>query len=121
MNIRKSGPATAIVRSPITYTLEVANGGLPVTLTTVVITDVLPTGSSYVSGGTLVGDVISWTVPSLAVGETITRQFVVTATETITNSDYGVSASEGFSATASRSVVTLSLDHFVYLPIVMRE
>lgn len=106
LTIDKMGPAIAAAGEPVTYTLTVANN-LTSTLTSVVITDALPINANYVSGGTLVGSVVSWTVASLTAGETISPQFVVTATETITNSDYRVSSGEGFSATGSHPVVTI--------------
>jgi len=51
----------------------------------------IPAGAAYVGGGMSDGQVVSWTVASLR-RKTTSRQFVVTATQTITNSDYRVSA-----------------------------
>jgi uncharacterized repeat protein (TIGR01451 family) len=107
LTINKSGPTTATPGSLITYTLTITNNG-SLTATNLVITDVIPPGTSYVSGGTKVGNVVSWTIPSLATNGGITRTtFVVTATQTITNSDYGVRAEGGYNAQGSSSVVTL--------------
>lgn len=108
--ISKSGPASAAVGAPITYTLAVANNG-DVAATGLLVTDTLPAGSTYVSGGTLVGNQVQWNVPSLGSGgATLFLQFVVTVPgggpDSITNSQYGVTANGGFSASGSNSVVT---------------
>ena len=62
--INKDGPQTAVNGELITYTVHI-NNNLSVTLTGVVITDAIPVGATYVGGGTQVGNVVSWTVPSL--------------------------------------------------------
>ncbi|MGB0385326.1 MAG: SBBP repeat-containing protein [Ardenticatenaceae bacterium] len=103
--ITKSGPTTAVAGDPITYTLTITNSG-QLTATNLTITDTLPSGANYVSGGVLAGNVVSWNVPTHPPTSTTTVQFVVTATETITNSDYAVTADGGYSATGSEEVVT---------------
>jgi uncharacterized repeat protein (TIGR01451 family) len=115
LTIAKDGPALAATGELITYSLNVGNG-LPVTLTGLVITDAIPSGATYVTGGTLVGDVVNWTVSSLESGQSITRQFVVTATTTITNSDYRVTASEGIATTGLLPVVTVMITDRSYMP-----
>ena len=104
--ISKKGPVTVTSGLPITYTLTITNNTF-FTLTNVLISDSLPIGASYVSGGTLVGTVVGWTLPELATMNTLTRQFVVTATTTITNSEYEVTSNEGFTATGQVPVVTV--------------
>jgi uncharacterized repeat protein (TIGR01451 family) len=119
--ISKTGPVMATAGHLITYTLTVTNsGGLA---TELVLTDAIPVGASHVSGGVRVGDVVSWTVPSLGGGESLTCTFSVTATETITNSDYRVSADGGHSATGSVAAVTTISDdqQKVYLPIILKQ
>jgi uncharacterized repeat protein (TIGR01451 family) len=110
--IAKTAPASAVAGSPITYTLTVTNTS-PFTATSLLITDTLPGGAYYVSGGTQVGNVVSWTIPSLAGGAATSVTFVVTATTTLTNSDYAVVADGGLSATGQVSVTTQ-----VYPPVV---
>lgn len=103
--ISKEGPLFAEVGELITYTLTVQQN-LPFSLSGVVITDALPVGATYIGGGLLVGNVVSWSIPSLGAGTLITRQFTVTATERITNTDYRVSASGGYVAKGNVSVIT---------------
>ena len=105
LTIGKGGPATATLGDLITYTLTVSNsGGLASNL---VITDAVPLNAHYVSGGQLVGSVISWTVPSLNPSDSLTRTFTVSTTQSITNHDYRVSAAGNYSATGQIDVVTI--------------
>jgi uncharacterized repeat protein (TIGR01451 family) len=121
--LTKSGPGTAKVGNPITYTLTLTNNS-SFTTTNLVITDAIPANASYLSGGTLVGNVVSWTVPTLPVSSTLTRTFSVTASQTITNSDYRVSADGNFSAAGAISVVTIVTEDDtkrIYLPVILKN
>jgi uncharacterized repeat protein (TIGR01451 family) len=120
--ISKSGPSTANPGDLITYTLTITNSGT-VAASNLVITDAIPAGATYISGGTRVGDVVSWTVASLSAGNEINNQFVVTATQAIANSDYRVRADGGYSATGSVSVVTVisGVQDKVYLPLILKS
>ncbi len=114
--IAKSGPATAESNEPFTYTLTISNSG-SLTATAVVVTDVLPAGAAYVNGGALVsGSVVSWTVGTLGIGQQAQVQFAVRATDTVTNSAYGLSFAEGQPVTATLPVVT-EIDSFPDLDI----
>ncbi|MEZ4644762.1 MAG: PKD domain-containing protein [Chloroflexota bacterium] len=123
LNIAKTGPATAVSGALITYTLTLTNDSAT-PAANVVITDRLPIGASYVSGGTLVGDEVQWQVSNLGGGTTVSVQFTVTATETITNSAYGAVAAGGYAAQGSQAVVTvieaINEMRYVYLPLLQR-
>jgi len=110
LDIIKTAPQWAAAGSEMTYTLKVSNfSAIPVT--NVLITDTLPAVASYVRGGSKNGQVVEWAVPSLPASSTLDVQLVVTATQTITNANYGVTAAGGFSA-AGKAVVTMIVDSF---------
>jgi uncharacterized repeat protein (TIGR01451 family) len=121
LTIQKTGPHSAEPGTPVTYTLTVGNNGNLIA-TNLLITDSLPAGATYVSGGTLVGDAVSWSLPSLDPNGTAEFQFVVTANETITNLEYSVSADGGYSAIGTIPVITMipPPEADVFLPIVFR-
>jgi uncharacterized repeat protein (TIGR01451 family) len=103
--ISKSGPGLVNPGEPITYMLTVSNSA-PVTITNLIITDVVPSTATYVTGGTLVGDTVNWTVASVAPGDIVQVTFVVTATTTVINDDYAVTADNGFAGRGEEVVVT---------------
>ncbi len=81
----KTGPATINAGQNVTYTVSVNNVG-PSAAATVVLTDTLPAGATFVSatgGGTRVGNVVTWpTIASLVSGATQSFTVVVTAPAT---------------------------------------
>ncbi len=87
--IKQTTPTIAAVGEPITYTLTIMNGDI-ITVTNLIITDAIPAGATYVSGGTKVGDVIQWNLPSLPTNTNAEVQFVVTADQTLVNDDYRI-------------------------------
>lgn len=105
----KNGPELSAAGDFITYTLMVTNN-LSISVTNVILTDTIPANAFYISGGTQVGNVVSWTLPELEAGSSFSRSFVVTATQTITNDDYRVSASGSYSTTGSVPVVTVVVE-----------
>ena len=121
LSIDKQAPQVFVPGEPITYTLTVANDG-NVAASGLVVTDRIPAGAAYLpgSGGTRVGDVVSWTLPSLASGGSVTGTFAVTASDTIRNDDYRVSADGGYSA-AGRAVYTILARACVHVPILFRQ
>lgn len=106
LTINKNAPAATVAGQPITYTLTVSNSG-SLTATNLIISDTVPTNATYVSGGTQIGNVVTWSVSSLGANRSIETAFVVTATETITNSDYHVIADANISAIGQDDVVTV--------------
>lgn len=85
----------------ITYTLEITHIH-PLSLTTnVVLTDVIPTNTSFITATLLhtrTGDIVEWDFASLGPGESRMVQLVVgtplTATGVITNAVYGVRSAD---------------------------
>lgn len=120
--LTKSGPAIATTNSLITYTLMLTNSG-NLTATNLVITDALPVNATYISGGTLTGNnVVSWTVPSMLFGSSLTRTFIVTASQTITNNSYMVRADGDVSASGEVTVTTtINEPNQVYLPVILKN
>ena len=123
--ISKTGPISVTSGSLITYTLRVTNTG-SYTAVNPVITDTLPVGANYVSGGVLIGgNVVSLTIPHLPPNGLAQATFSVTATQSITNSDYRVRADGNISATGNVAVSTqiIIIDDFetIYLPIILKS
>jgi uncharacterized repeat protein (TIGR01451 family) len=116
--IQASAPGWASAGDPITITLTAHNSGL-VTATNTLITNTLPLNAHYVSGGTLSGGVISWNVGNLAPQASAPVSFVVTATTTIINNDYRVSASGGHYAIGSGIAVIIDPQQ-VFLPLIKK-
>jgi uncharacterized repeat protein (TIGR01451 family) len=81
----------------MTYTLDVLNKGS--LATDLVITDRVPSGVTYVGGGTEDGGIVSWYVPTLDTGESTRLTYTVSISDVmdvpIVNSDYGVCSDEG--------------------------
>lgn len=120
LTITKTGPASVSANSTITYTLTVANEGT-VVANNLTITDTLPSGSTYVAGGMVAGDTVSWQVPTLAGLETVTATLVISPTQgVIRNDSYGVTAVGGYSVIGTQPVVTIVGGSRVYLPIIQR-
>ncbi len=110
--ITKSAPPLVMPGETYSYTLQVTNG-TGEARNDVVITDVLPISTTFVSasdGGTLIGDVVSWTITTMAADAVATRYFTVTAPNTtgveLVNSDYGVNASDWMTTATGTPVTT---------------
>ncbi len=108
--IRKVAPSVVKAGERITYTLTVSNSGaLPANNLT--ITDVVPAGATYVSGGVLQNGIVHWGVSQLdGYGAAIQVEYVVTAAQTITNSLISVSADGNHRAASNQPVVTIIAD-----------
>ncbi|MFN2108399.1 MAG: hypothetical protein ACK2UI_01935, partial [Anaerolineae bacterium] len=81
----------------MTFTLTVFNSGS--LATGLLVTDVVPSGVSYVRGGVESGGVVSWTRSALSTGESAEFTFTVAITDVmnvpVVNREYGVCSSEG--------------------------
>ncbi len=87
--IAKTGPATAVPGSTtnISYTLTVTNATGPSAATNVTVTDTLPTGVTFQSATlngaavtpTIAGQVLTFTIPTIAVGSTGNQTIVINA------------------------------------------
>lgn len=89
--------STAAPGEPFTYTLRVANTGTQV-LNSLTITATLPANASLVAvnnGGSISGNVITWTASDLQPDEIVERSYIVSATTTVTTGPYGVTATSG--------------------------
>jgi hypothetical protein len=100
--------------------LTITNNGINDALG-VVITDAVPIGATYVSGGTLMpGNIVSWTVPNLVANGGVTQKtFVVTTAGGIINSDYRASC--GDCVSAAGSLVVATNQHKLYLPTIKKN
>lgn len=119
LSITKTGPARAEPGELITYVLTVMNRGITPAVG-VVVTDVVPSGATYVSGGTLSGNTVSWTIPTLpANGGQAKVSFAVTSSGKVVNSNYGASCSGCIPAKGQTPVITLG--QRTYLPLIQRR
>ena len=116
--LQASARSTAQSGEPITITLTASNDGL-VTATNTVITNTLPANAVHISGGTLNGRLLSWNTSNLAPNASTQVSFVVTATTTVINADYRVSATGGYSAIGPWLAVIVDPQQ-VFLPAVRR-
>jgi uncharacterized repeat protein (TIGR01451 family)/uncharacterized repeat protein (TIGR02543 family) len=107
--VTKTIEGAAVAGAPLTYTLTVTNLSSVETATGVVVTDVLPAGAGYVSGGTLLpDDVVEWTIPVIAPGMSQEAGFVVTTCQaTLENADYRVvTSTQGADSPPGPAVIT---------------
>ncbi|MFL7793507.1 MAG: DUF2341 domain-containing protein, partial [Anaerolineae bacterium] len=80
----------AIAGAPYTYTVVVTNTGLA-EISNVVVTDVVPSGANYISGGSYLGgsNTVIWTIPSIEASEAESATFVVSTCQlSLTNESY---------------------------------
>jgi uncharacterized repeat protein (TIGR01451 family)/uncharacterized repeat protein (TIGR02543 family) len=97
LNISKAGPAAAQVGDTIVYTITYGNTGAA-TANSVVITDPVPAGTTFVSasnGGTLSNGNVIWNLGSLnggTSGQLLTFRVQLDASGTISNSNYAIGA-----------------------------
>ncbi|MCJ7661847.1 MAG: S8 family serine peptidase [Anaerolineales bacterium] len=110
LSINKQGPPIAEAGELITYTLTVTNSG-GTSATNLNIVDVLPVGSSYVSGGTEVAGSVTWSLSDLSgYGSISQTTFVVSTTVDLNNTNYFVTSDGSNSASGENGVSTRIVD-----------
>ncbi len=120
LSISKVGPSTAAEGQLITYTITYGNAG-PNDSTSVVVSEAIPTGATFVSGTStpggaapvLAGSMLTWAVGSLPVGVTESVDFTVragcgSASGTIVNSSYSIAGTPGGAVSGAPVTTTLS-------------
>ena len=94
-DIQMEAPSTIDSGVNIEYTIAITNTG-SMTATDVVVESDVPAQTNYVSGGSLSGNKVSWTIPSLAPTESMTVSWMTfPLTSTIMSPEYRVSANSG--------------------------
>jgi len=126
LGLQKTAPPSVAPGGLLTYTLTVNNPHPFAATHHLVLTDVLPTHTIFI---TATGDyilnngVVKWETPSLAPGAVwsvkLTVQVAVTASDPIVNAVYGVRSDEVISPIMGLPVST-PVRRFIYLPIVAK-
>jgi uncharacterized repeat protein (TIGR01451 family) len=108
LGVAISAPATAAAEEQITYQLEVINRA-PIPLTNLVVTNTLPAGATYLSGGdgAPTNGIVQWSIPALAADTSTTLDYRVHAENSLVNYDYRATSSEGASARGRTLAVTI--------------
>lgn len=92
--LTKSVAGTPVAGAPFDYTILVSNTSGLVGATTVLVTDTVPSGASYVSGGQHAGGIVTWTVPTIPANQSASVSFSISACQTVTNTTYRVAGSD---------------------------
>jgi uncharacterized repeat protein (TIGR01451 family) len=99
-----------VIGAPFTYTVAVTNTGLA-QVSSVVVTDVVPGGASYVSGGSYNPgtETVSWVIPSIASAEAESVTFAVsTCQPSVVNESYrAVTSAQGISSSHGTPLLTV--------------
>ncbi|MGD8623815.1 MAG: PKD domain-containing protein, partial [Anaerolineae bacterium] len=91
LTLTKEAEGTSVAGLPFTYTLLVTNHSPYVAGTGVVVTDAVPAGGRWVSGGSHAGGIVTLTYPFIAAAETASASWQVSTCQTsITNQRYRV-------------------------------
>ncbi len=118
LRISKQAPVTTALGELITYTLTVTNVGIS-PASGVVITDVLPVGATYVGGGALSGNIVTWTVPTLAANGGVAQvSFTVSAERGLANAYYGAACTGCVPAVGQAIIFTNASK--IYLPVMFK-
>ncbi len=120
---KQVSPAFASVGDHLYYTLDITNTGV-VPIYDLVITDVVPTHTQYVTGGQLMaGDLVSWTVSQLDAKQSISVSFEVRPVRglvTVVNSEYGAYSERG-SVSGKVPVSSYIAPARLYLPLSLKR
>jgi uncharacterized repeat protein (TIGR01451 family) len=115
LTLEKFSPAVAVVGDEVIYTLKVTNNGATKS-TNLVVTDTLPAGATYVSGGVLLADQVEWQIDELVgYGSQVEVSYKVIATARLVNQNYSVVASGGYNAMGEVDVITDLVDAYIDL------
>jgi uncharacterized repeat protein (TIGR01451 family) len=111
------------------YTIKVQNTSIA-DATSVTITDTIPANTTFIfagSGGTLVGNQVQWTGKTVPAGGSLTVHLIVRVDSllpngtVLSNDAYGVTCTEGASATGMPVTTTVQGYQSIYLPLVVRN
>ncbi|MCC6651204.1 MAG: DUF11 domain-containing protein, partial [Candidatus Eisenbacteria bacterium] len=113
LGVSMTGPATVERGQPVTYTLTASNTGA-LSSSGVVVTDRIPTGSSFVSataGGTYSAgtSTVTWTIGTLGAGQQAALGLTVLAPcsgSSLVNNTYSISGTPGGTVAGSPTVTT---------------
>lgn len=122
-----TAPPVVPLGEPLTYTLTLTNNGyLPAT--TLLLTTAVPSGTTYLSGGSQTGGVISWTVDSLAPGAIFQTSFTVLPLDgaqislpVFTVTGQGSIAPNAAVTVSGQTVTTLVAKASLYLPLIVKN
>ncbi len=108
LGVTISAPASANRNEEITYRLDVVNRA-PITLTNLIVTNTLPAGAVYLSGGdgSPTNGVVQWSLPAIAAESTTTVDYRVQADASLVNFDYRVTSSQGANTRGRTLAVTI--------------
>ncbi len=103
---KQATPTVPVAGVPFTYALTVSNTGL-IAATSVVVTDAVPTGATYITGGVQSGGVVTWSNVTVPLGSSSQVMFSVSACQAVTNTFYRVAGSaQGVSSTLGAALET---------------
>ncbi len=123
---KSASPDPVAAGSDLNYTIRVVNAGQQAT--GLVITDVIPSNTSYVAGsasanGQLVGNQLRWEVPVLKSGESQALAFrvKVESGQQVVNQLYAVTSAEGITSLGAPVITRVTGGNMIYLPLVMKN
>ncbi len=111
----------------LTYTLSIAHTAVITPTTHVVLTDTLPSGTTFISASQpyqLNGNIVQWSFPSLAANASQSVQLVVQApvsfSGVVVNSQYGARSDQA-APVSGPPVTTIVAEHRFFLPLLAKQ